>query len=152
MAGNEQQDREAPSPQSDNGGGEDNFGPALEEARSHHKAGRFADAEALYGKILDARPDTPGILSKLGAALAAQGKFDAARQALERAIEVDPVLAEAHSNLGAVLQIQGNLEAAVQSIRRALGIDPGLAAAHVNLGNILMRQGKAEAAAGVRCR
>lgn len=147
MAGNEQQGREAPSPRSDNGGGEDDFGPALEEASSHHKAGRFTEAEALYGKILDARPDTPGILSKLGAALAAQGKLDAARQALERAIKIDPVLAEAHSNLGGVLQIQGSLEAAVQSLRRALDLEPKLAAAHVNLGNILMRQGESEAAA-----
>ena len=147
MAGNEHKGREAPSPRSDNGGGKDDFGPALEEARSHQKAGRFAEAEALYGKILDARPDTPEILSKLGAALAAQGKFDAARQALERTIELDPVFAEAHSNLGGVLQIQGSLEAAVQSFHRALDIDPGLAAAHVNLGNILMRQGESEAAA-----
>jgi type IV pilus biogenesis/stability protein PilW len=147
MAGNEQQGREAPSPRLENGGGEEDFGPALEQASSHHKAGRFAEAEALYGKILDARPDAPGILSKLGAALAAQGKFDAARQALDRAIRLDPVVAEAHSNLGGVLQIQGNLEAAVQSFRRALDIDPGLAAAHVNLGNILLKQGEAEAAA-----
>ncbi len=147
MAGNKQQGREAPSPRSDNAGGQDDFGPALEQAHGHHQAGRFAEAEALYGKILDAQPDTPGILSKLGAALAAQGKFDAARQALERAIGIDPALVEAHSNLGGVLQIQGNLEAAVQSLRRALDIDPKLAAAHINLGNILMKTGETEAAA-----
>jgi len=147
MAGNEQKSPDTPSSRSENGGGEDDFGPALEKARGRHKAGRFAEAEALYRQILDARPDTPVVLSKLGAALAAQGKFDDAREALERAVERDPGLAEAHNNLGGVLQIQGNLEAAVQSLRRALDIDPGQAAAHISLGNILMRQGETEAAA-----
>ncbi len=38
MAGDEQQGREAPSPRSDDSSGEDDFGPALEEARGALRA------------------------------------------------------------------------------------------------------------------
>jgi tetratricopeptide (TPR) repeat protein len=119
----------------------------LPQAREHHMAGRFGDAERLYREVLQSRPDSAEVLSKLGAALAAQGKFVEAVSALRRAVENDPDLAEAHNNLGSVFQIQGKLDEAVAPLRRAIDIDPGQAAAHINLGNILLKQGNPDEAA-----
>ncbi|MBT3306747.1 MAG: tetratricopeptide repeat protein, partial [Alphaproteobacteria bacterium] len=104
-------------------------------------------AERLYRDILEARPGAAEVLSKLGAALAAQGKFVESISSLRRAIENDPDLAEAHTNLGSVFQAQGKLEEAIPPLRRALEINPEQAAAHVNLGNIFLKQDNAEDAA-----
>ena len=117
---------------------------ALEDARGHHQAGRLAEAEALYRRVLDAQPGAAEVLSKLAAALAGQGKLDDAREALGRALDIDPDLVEAHNNLGTVQQIQGDLENAARSYGRALAIDQGHASSHVNLGHVLKRQGKLE--------
>ena len=117
---------------------------ALEDARGHHQAGRLAEAETLYRRVLDAQPRAAAVLSKLAAALAGQGKLDDALEALGRALDIDPDLVEAHNNLGSVQQIRGDLEDAARSYGRALAIDPGHASAHVNLGHVLKRQGKLE--------
>ena len=120
----------------------------LRNARDHHAAGSFREAQDLYRQILESRPDDAEVQSKLGAALAAQGKFVESESVLRRAMENDPDLTEAHINLGSVLQIQGNLDDAVVAIRRALELNPNQTVAHVNLGNILLKQGNPEDATG----
>ena len=47
----------------------------LYDARNHHQAGRYTDAQILYEKFLTLKPNIAEVQSKLGAALAAQGKF-----------------------------------------------------------------------------
>ncbi|MBL4691651.1 MAG: tetratricopeptide repeat protein [Rhodospirillales bacterium] len=130
----------------DNSSADNDFDDLVRKAHDHHLAGLFGEAEHLYREVLQSRPDAAEILSKLGAALAVQGKFIEAVSALRRAIEKDPELAEAHNNLGSVFQIQGKLDNAVVSLRRALDITPDQAAAHINLGNILSKQGSLEEA------
>ena len=53
-------------------------------------------------------------------------KLDKMRAAAERAIELDPLLAEAHSAVGAVYARNGQWDLAERSFRRAIEIDPGL--------------------------
>ena len=59
-----------------------------------------------------------------------------------RAIELDPGLAQPHSNLGAALLAQRKLDEAAEEERRAIKLDAGLALAHNNLAIILQDQGK----------
>ena len=114
----------------------------LQEARGHHGAGRYAEAERIYRQILDRRPDDAEVMSKLGAALAAQGRLDEMLSVLQRAVELDPDLVEAHNNLGAAFRLQGRLEDAVAALRRALAINPDHVSAHVNLGAALQGLGR----------
>ncbi len=116
----------------------------LIEARKHHQAGRLAQAEEIYKQVLNRQPDNAAVLSKLGAALAGQGKLAETLTPLQRAIELDPDLVEAHNNLGAAFQILGKLDDSVAAFRRALAINPDHLSAHVNLGNTLKRQGMLE--------
>ncbi len=116
----------------------------LLEAREHHRSGRLAQAEEIYKQILHRQPDNAAVLSKLGAALAGQGKLAETLTQLRRAIELDPGLVEAHNNLGAAFQILGKLDDSVAAFRRALAIKPDHVSAHVNLGNALKRQGMLE--------
>ncbi|NNG15270.1 MAG: tetratricopeptide repeat protein, partial [Gemmatimonadales bacterium] len=59
------------------------------------------------------------------------------RQAVERALELDPLMAEAHASLGWLLIQELRFEEAEQEFRRALELNPGDASAHDRLGNLL---------------
>lgn len=118
---------------------------ALEDAHGHHQAGRLAEAEAIYRQVLDTQPQA-AVMSKLGAALAGQGKLDEALETLGHALDLDPDLIEAHNNLGTVHQIRGDLENAALSYGNALNLDHNHVSSHVNLGHVFKRMGKLEAA------
>ncbi|HTM09412.1 MAG TPA: tetratricopeptide repeat protein [Verrucomicrobiae bacterium] len=60
-----------------------------------------------------------------------------ARQAYERALDLDPGLAEAHVNLGRLHHEQGSYDRAEGHYRAAIEKDPEYALAHFNLGVLL---------------
>src|SRR6266478_5575229 len=91
----------------------------LQEAVQHHQAGRLAEAEKLYRRILRERPSHPAANNALGIALKDQGKVDEAATLFQRVANVAPDNAAAHSNLGNVLFEQGQLEKAEACYRRA---------------------------------
>jgi serine/threonine-protein kinase len=64
-------------------------------------------------------------------ALAPKAAYPAARAAAERALEIDPDLAEAHNALGAVLfNYEWDWTAAERAFERAIQLSPGYALAH----------------------
>jgi len=60
-------------------------------------------------------------------------KLSKMRAAAEKAIQLDPLLAEAHSALGTAYARDGRWEQAEHSLRRAIQVDPNLQIAHENL-------------------
>ena len=56
-------------------------------AARHESAGRRADARVIYEQILDALPDHPGALLKVALQEIDDGRADAAREQLERALD-----------------------------------------------------------------
>jgi predicted O-linked N-acetylglucosamine transferase (SPINDLY family) len=82
----------------------------------------------------------------LGDALLAQGRIDEAVAACNRAIELQPDLAEAHNNLGNALRSRGSLDEAITAYSRAIQIRPAYSAAHSNLGNVLRDLGRLDEA------
>jgi predicted O-linked N-acetylglucosamine transferase (SPINDLY family) len=117
----------------------------------HHRAGRLAEAEACYRRVLTAQPNNVDALSNLGVALKDQGRLDDAIAAYRQAIGIKPDYAEAHSNLGNALRDRGELEEAVTAYREAIRVKPDYAEAHSNLGNALTELGKLNEAASA-CR
>jgi len=105
--------------------------------RQHHQAGRLAEAEACYRRVLAAQPDNADAYSNLGAALRGQGKLDEAVAAYRQAIRIKPDLTEAHSNLGNALSGQSKLDEALASYDRALSLRPDYPEAFNNRGNAL---------------
>ena len=71
---------------------------------------------------------------------------EAACQAYEEAIRLDPALAEAHVNLGRLYHDADKLKEAEASYRRAIRYGPELAVACYNLGVVLEDQGRDAAA------
>jgi tetratricopeptide (TPR) repeat protein len=116
-------------------------------AQREHGAGRLAEAEAAYRKILALRPDIAEVCANLGLLLANQAKLDEAAVQFERAVALKPDLFQAHLTLGELLQAQGKLDQAAARFEQLLALCPELAEAHYSLGGVLVRQGKLEEAA-----
>jgi tetratricopeptide (TPR) repeat protein len=81
-----------------------------------------------------------------GGAPADRAGFEAARQAYERALELDAGLAAAWTNLGSLLAEQGDLEAAKEHYARALACDPDQPEAQCNMAELSYREGEIDAA------
>ncbi len=102
---------------------------ALALAVDHHMAGRLAEAETLYGRILDAVPDQPQTLHLLGVLLAQTGRAEAGLSSVEAAIAVEPDVPVFHLNRGKICDVLGRYDASLDSYRDALIRQPDLAEA-----------------------
>ena len=69
------------------------------------------------------------------------GDIESALLALERAVEINPSLAESRMNLGNIYLRKGRVEDAMYEYRAALEINPDDAKAHFNLGNAYSERG-----------
>jgi len=103
------------------------------QAKVMHKAGRLAEAIALYAKAVALKPDYAEAHNNLGNALGEARRFEEAAASLGRAAELRPDLAAIHSNLGLALSRLKRFEEAAACHRCALDLDPAMAPAHSNL-------------------
>ncbi|UKJ75896.1 tetratricopeptide repeat protein [Azospirillum brasilense] len=101
---------------------------ALAIALDLHTAGRTEEAEALYGRILDAVPDEPNALHLYGLLCAQGGRLGQAAELLGRAVALRPGLPEYRANLAMLHQARGNPAAAAEEYRAALCLCPDSAA------------------------
>lgn len=101
----------------------------IQEADSAKEiAFKLQDAETLYNQ---------------GCILSRQGEYEKAIKSFDKAIELNPELAEAWNNKGAALNSLGNNpNDAIKSLDKAIEIDPQYAEAWSNKGNALMKLGK----------
>ena len=67
-----------------------------------------------------------------------------AEKAAEKALELDPALAEAHGALGYVKHYNWNWTAAEQELKRALELNPSYASGHMAYASYLMSTGRVE--------
>ena len=67
-----------------------------------------------------------------------------AREAVDRALELNAQLSEPHTSLATLLQSQGDYPGAIQSIKRALELNPNNAAARIRYGDLLHETGKVQ--------
>ncbi|MCP5116748.1 MAG: tetratricopeptide repeat protein [bacterium] len=75
-----------------------------------------------------------------GVLLSGQQRWDEARQAFERALEINPFYAEAHHNLGYLLETNGQLDSAMDHYRRAVDNKPAYPLAHFHLGRLYVNR------------
>src|SRR5262249_17814526 len=115
---------------------------ALQEAVQLHQAGRLAEAEKLYRRVLRERPSHPAANNALGIALKEQGRVQEAATLFQRVVNVAPENVAALSNLGNALAEQGQLEKAEACYRRALELKPAMVDAIKNLGLVIVDQGR----------
>lgn len=108
--------------------------PSLEQAIYAHRAGRLAEAEATYDRLLENDPNHADASHLLGLVYHQQGRNDLAEGAIETAIGVNPGVCNYHNSLGLVLRALRRLDEAELALRTAISLDANDADAHNNLG------------------
>ena len=116
-------------------------------AVKHHQAGRLAEAEALYRRVLAARPGQPDALHFLGVLAYQSGRHEAAAELIGQAIAANSTNPGYHANLGNVLKARGEFDAALAAYHQAIALMPDFGDAHFNLGNTLQATGRMDEAA-----
>jgi protein O-GlcNAc transferase len=112
----------------------------------HHRAGRLAEAEALYRQIIAADSRNAESIHMLGLIAHQVGRSGFAVEMIRSAIGIKPDYAEAHANLGLAFYQLGRVEDAFAACRSAIALKPGQAEAHSNLGTALKYLGHAQEA------
>ena len=114
------------------------------DALAHHRAGRLAEAEAIYRRILAADPNHVEALRLLGMIALQVGRHADAIRLLERALRLKPdhaelgaTLADAHFALGQAAERRGGFDEAAEHYRRVTQLQPLMAEGHFNLGAAL---------------
>jgi len=118
----------------------------LRDAMALHQAGRIAEANAAYRKLVARTPADALAQHMLGVTFLQLGDPAAAAASITRALRLKPDDPGAHNNLGLALQGTGELAGALEHYRAAIRIDPGFAFAHCNLGSALRVAGEPAAA------
>jgi tetratricopeptide (TPR) repeat protein len=101
---------------------------------------------ALYEGASELVPKYPQISWRLGDALVRQGRYEDAREAFLKAIEIDPELAMAHRSLGEVLLALSDPEGALTHLERAVELTPADGGIHQALARAYMAIGDRERA------
>ncbi len=108
-----------------------------------HRAGRLAQAEAIYREVLDAEPENPDALHLFGVLAHQLGEHGFAIEAISLALRYAPERADFLCNLGDVYRTLHLYPEAGEILSRAIAQDPNNAASHNNLGLVLQALGRA---------
>ncbi|MDQ2103871.1 tetratricopeptide repeat protein [Azospirillum isscasi] len=109
---------------------------------AHHGAGRLAEAESAYRRVLADHPRHPDALHLLGALALQGGKPTEAVDWMRQAIRSAPDNTACFSNLASALRRLGRRDEALACCRRALVLDAGSGDVLNNFANVLSDQGK----------
>ncbi len=119
----------------------------IEAAAGHLAAGEPADAERIYGRVLQAWPNHPVAAYNLALLLIAGGRAARARQLLTNLVKAQPGLGPAHYTLGKLFQRDGAMVKSLYHLRRAAELEPDRVDARIELISALAAAGRLDEAA-----
>jgi Flp pilus assembly protein TadD len=108
--------------------------PSFAEGLTLHQAGRLAEAEEIYRRVVRTQPDRFEARHLLGVVLLQRGEPARAVEELDAALSLNPDDASALNNRGSALHDLNRFEEAVANYDRALALQPGFAEALSNRG------------------
>ena len=106
----------------------------FEQATAIMAAGDFAGAELRFNEFVLLYNEYPGAWTNLAIIHAAAGNDEAAREALDTALQLDPDYPVALNQLGMLLRRKGKFLEAEAAYMKAVTVSPDYALAHYNLG------------------
>jgi Flp pilus assembly protein TadD len=106
----------------------------FEQAAAVMAAGDYLDAELRFQEFVLLYPDYPGAWVNLAIIHANNESDEATREAIDKALELDPEHPEALNQLGMLLRRNGNFLGAEAAYMKAVTVSPDYALAHYNLG------------------
>lgn len=101
-----------------------------------HDRGDLAAAEAVFQRVVAAKPAWPAPLLELGRVRMDQGRPDGALEAFRAASDRDGKSLRAWNGIGLALMGLGRLEEALRAFNHGLTIDPAYPYAHFNIARI----------------
>ena len=114
----------------------------IEQAIDHHRAGRLAEAEAIYRGVLAEDSQHLDALHMLGVLRYQNSEHDEALSLLRRAWQISPGSVEVMTHLANVLEALERRDEAIKLLQRIIALQPAYALAHYNLGNAYMRDNR----------
>jgi tetratricopeptide (TPR) repeat protein len=118
----------------------------FQQALALHRQSRLEEARALYEQTLQWRPRHSPTWHLLGIVALQSQQPQRALELIEKAISVDPQIAEFHKSLGNALVLLHRSEAAIPSYERSIALRPDVAETHFKLGNAFYNTKRDEAA------
>src|SRR6478672_7259163 len=112
----------------------------LSAGLEHHRAGRLAEAEGYYRRVLAAEPNQADAMHLLGVVAHQFGRHESAVELIRRALQQNGQ-PNYFFSLGIVFHNHCKLDEAVAAYRQAIRIKPDYAEVHLNLGNALKERG-----------
>ena len=106
----------------------------FEQATAVMAAGDYLDAELRFKEFVLLYPDYPGAWVNLAIINANNEDDEATREAIDKALELNPNHPEALNQLGMLLRRNGNFLEAEAAYMKAVTVSPDYALAHYNLG------------------
>ena len=119
----------------------------LHDLLQAYETGQLGQAETVGLGMLKKFPNSFMVHNVLGSIYGGQGKVKQAIKSFQKALMVDPTVAELHLNVGMLLDQLGEKKEAILSYRKAVRLKPELTDAHYNLGIVLQSEGELEGAA-----
>jgi Flp pilus assembly protein TadD/SAM-dependent methyltransferase len=114
----------------------------LQAASSLAQAGRFAEAIALYRRVLAGAPDDAEATHFLGVCLLRAGSRDQGMALVERSVRLAPANTLYRQNFGLLLAEAGELAGAEQNFREIIALEKHNATAHNYLGVVRQSLGR----------
>ena len=105
-----------------------------------------AEVENLYERARAVSPQLPEVYLYHGTALVAQGKYEAAAAAIEKAIQLKPANAEAHAWLADLYERRHQTAEAIEQYRIAIEQQPDFRVARLELAKNLLYAGRSREA------
>ncbi len=99
-------------------------------------------AEDEFQKGIALNPNYPLLHHWRSLNLIAMGRMDDARSAMQRALELDPLLLITNVNLGRIDYYEGRYDQAIKQYQRALELDKDFMRTHLRLGLAYVQQGR----------
>ena len=131
----------------------DEFLKAQDLLLRSYKEANLADAVKGFKGVRERDPNNALVEARLAAAYFAQHGYakdpkllDIAREAANRAIQLNPELAEPYITLARIAALEGQTQFATQQLQKAFELEPRSAEAHGARGEVFERQGRGKEA------
>ena len=118
---------------------EPNIDQTLHQAIVAHQEGKLVEAEKLYQKILEIKPNHVKVNYNLSDILYKLKKFNEAEITIKKAIEYKPDLAEAYYQLGIIHTYFGRFDQIEINYKKAIELKPDFVQVHYSLGILLFK-------------
>ncbi|HRH17147.1 MAG TPA: tetratricopeptide repeat protein [Aquabacterium sp.] len=111
---------------------------ALQLALNCHQQGQLAQAEVLYGQVLQGLPTHPDALHYFGVLCLQTQRVDQGIALIQRSLAANPKQPSPYVNLGNALVMTGQLTQALATYDTAIRLLPAYAEAHSNRAHVLL--------------